>query len=105
MLPGMPFQRLFATYNRLYGAKEAVLQVEGKPNHLLRVFARHFEPTGGLDGRWLDGPYIRPPCAGRLVRGGRGHLPDGLVLHGPLQPSSPRSAPSRQSSENWIYFF
>ena len=43
---------------------------------------RHVEPTGGLDGRWLDDPYIRPPCAGRPVRGCREHLSDGL-LHGP----------------------
>ena len=36
---GVSFQRLFATYHRLYGAKDAVWQAEGKPNHLLKVLA------------------------------------------------------------------
>jgi hypothetical protein len=33
------FQRLFATYHRLYGAKDAVWQAEDNPNHLLKVLA------------------------------------------------------------------
>lgn len=48
---GVSFQRLFATYNRLYGAKEAVWQFEGKPNHLLQVLA-------DMLNRLVDSPGI-----------------------------------------------
>jgi nuclear pore complex protein Nup155 len=36
---GVSFQRLFATSLVVYGAKDDVWQVEGKPNHLLKVLA------------------------------------------------------------------
>lgn len=50
---GVSFQRLFAVYNRLYGAKDVVWQAEGKPNHLLKVLADMLNrlvdsSTGGL---------------------------------------------------------
>lgn len=36
---GIPFQKLFGTYGRMYAAKEPVWQSEGRPNHLLHVLA------------------------------------------------------------------
>ena len=61
---GVSFQRLFATYNRLYGAKEAVWQSEGKPNHLLRVLA-------DMLARLVDSPGSVVPTADRRALAGQ----------------------------------